>query len=78
MNKIIAGLVFALLWGSGSVTIKLGIVVAVFPLLKVAYATPFGVGLMAFSMLCYSVTTVYYQSIDWSLSKWSINGWQIL
>jgi probable blue pigment (indigoidine) exporter len=56
----------------------LGIVIAVFPLLKIAHATPFGVGLMASSMLCYSVATVYYQSIDWSLSKWSINGWQIL
>lgn len=55
-----------------------GVAIAIYPLLLKAYATPFGVMLLTFSMLCYSVGTVYYQSINWTLPRLSINGWQVL
>ncbi|MEA5140204.1 DMT family transporter [Arcicella rigui] len=55
-----------------------GVAIAIYPLLLKAYATPFGVILLSFSMLCYSVGTVYYQSINWALPRLSINGWQVL
>jgi probable blue pigment (indigoidine) exporter len=55
----------------------LGVGVAIFPLLQNAHATPFGIGLLAFSILCYAISTVYYQSISWSLPRISINGWQV-
>ena len=55
-----------------------GIAVAIYPLLQNAHATPTGVLLLTFSMLCYSVGTVYYQSINWTLPRLSINGWQVL
>ncbi len=55
-----------------------GVAIAIFPLLLNAYATPLGVVLISFSMLCYAVATVYYQSINWTLSRLSINGWQVL
>jgi probable blue pigment (indigoidine) exporter len=55
-----------------------GIAVAIFPLLLNAHTTPLGVTLLTFSMLCYSVGTVYYQSVTWTLPRLSINGWQVL
>lgn len=55
-----------------------GVAVAIFPLLLNAHATPLGVALLTFSMLCYSVGTVYYQSVTWTLPRLSINGWQVL
>ena len=55
-----------------------GIAVAIYPLLLNARATPTGVFLLTFSMLCYSVGTVYYQSVTWTLPRLSINGWQVL
>ena len=55
-----------------------GIALAIYPLLLNAHATPIGVILLTFSMLCYSVGTVYYQSVSWTLSRLSINGWQVL
>lgn len=51
---------------------------AIYPLLLNAHATPIGVILLCFSMLCYSVGTVYYQSINWTLPRLSINSWQVL
>jgi probable blue pigment (indigoidine) exporter len=56
----------------------LGIIVAIYPLLAHAHATFHGVLLLSFSMICYSVGTVFYQSKEWNLSKLSINGWMIL
>lgn len=56
----------------------IGIAVATYPLLLEAHATPIGVFLLTFSMVCYSVGTVYYQSINWTLPILSINGWQVL
>jgi probable blue pigment (indigoidine) exporter len=55
-----------------------GVAVAIYPLLLNAHATPLGVTLLTFSMLCYSVGTVYYQSVTWTLPRLSINGWQVL
>ncbi len=55
-----------------------GIAIAIYPLLLNAHATPLGVFLLTFSMICYSVGTVYYQSISWTLPRLSINGWQVL
>lgn len=54
----------------------LGVAVAIYPLLINAEATPLGIILISLSMICYSVGTVYYQSINWSLPKLSINAWQ--
>jgi probable blue pigment (indigoidine) exporter len=56
----------------------LGVAVATYPLLQNAHATVFGVGLLSLSMLCYAVGTVYYQSVEWSLPRLSINAWQVL
>lgn len=56
----------------------IGIALAIFPLLLNAHATPLGVTLLVFSMVCYSVGTVYYQSINWTLPKLNINAWQVL
>jgi probable blue pigment (indigoidine) exporter len=55
-----------------------GVAFAIYPLLLNAHATPFGVFLLTFSMICYSVGTVYYQSVTWALPRLSINGWQVL
>ena len=54
-----------------------GVAIAIYPLLLDAHATPLGIALLTFSMLCYSVGTVYYQSITWELPRLSINGWQV-
>lgn len=56
----------------------IGIAVAIFPLLLNAHLTILGIILLTFSMLCYSVGTVYYQSVNWKLTRLSINGWQVL
>jgi probable blue pigment (indigoidine) exporter len=55
-----------------------GVAIATYPLLLNAHATVFGVVLLSLSMLCYSVGTVYYQSVDWALPRLSINAWQVL
>ncbi|MFN0200853.1 MAG: DMT family transporter [Bacteroidia bacterium] len=54
-----------------------GIAIATYPLLIHAQATFIGVALLGLSMICYSVATVYYQSINWTLPRLSINGWQV-
>jgi probable blue pigment (indigoidine) exporter len=56
----------------------IGVGIAIYPLLLNAHATTFGVALLTFSMLCYSFGTVYYQSINWTLPRLNINGWQVL
>jgi probable blue pigment (indigoidine) exporter len=55
-----------------------GVATATYPLLLDAHATPFGVLLLSLSMLCYSVGTVYYQSVNWTLPRLSINAWQVV
>ncbi|RYC67954.1 DMT family transporter [Spirosoma sordidisoli] len=55
-----------------------GVAIAVYPLLVNAHATPLGVLLLTSGMVCYSVGTVYYQRIQWTLPRLCINGWQVL
>ncbi len=55
-----------------------GVAIATYPLLQNAHATVFGIVLLSLSMLCYAIGTVYYQSINWSLPRLSINAWQVL
>jgi probable blue pigment (indigoidine) exporter len=53
-----------------------GVLLAAWPLLQTSYATPIGMILLAFSMISYSVGSVYYSTIDWELSRTTINAWQ--
>jgi probable blue pigment (indigoidine) exporter len=55
----------------------LGVAIATYPLLLNASATPLGLLLLGISMLSYSIGTVYYQSINWTLPRLSINAWQV-
>jgi drug/metabolite transporter (DMT)-like permease len=64
-------------WASIALGIA-GVAVATFPLVRSGYATPIGIGLLVASMLAYSVGAVYYSSIQWALSRMTINGWQAL
>jgi probable blue pigment (indigoidine) exporter len=56
----------------------LGVGVVVYPLLAMSYVTTKGLILMAFSLLAYSIGTVYYSSRTWRLPTLAINGWQVL
>lgn len=54
-----------------------GIVVAAWPLLAASYATPLGLGLVMFSMITYSIGSLYFSATEWSdLHIFTINGWQ--
>ncbi|HZY80701.1 MAG TPA: EamA family transporter [Cyclobacteriaceae bacterium] len=55
-----------------------GVAIATWPLLENGYATVFGVVLLITSMFTYSIGSVYYASVKWSLSRSVINGWQVL
>ena len=55
-----------------------GVATAAYPLLQNGYATNTGMILIGLSMLCYSFGSVYYASIPWTLSRTSINAWQVL
>jgi drug/metabolite transporter (DMT)-like permease len=83
-NPLLIG-IFAAMWAGRQVslrqwlTIALGMVgvgVATYPLLATAYASWEGLVFMSLSMLAYSVGTVYYSSVEWHLSRVTINGWQ--
>ncbi len=63
---------FALLLGFA------GVGLACFPLLQDHQATPRGMFLIFLGMLSYSLGTLYYSRISWTLSRISINGWQVL
>jgi probable blue pigment (indigoidine) exporter len=54
-----------------------GVGVATFPALQNSTATPFGVTLLAMSMLSYSIGTIYFSGRSWTLPRLVINGWQI-
>jgi drug/metabolite transporter (DMT)-like permease len=54
----------------------IGILIASLPLLEGSFATPAGLALLALSMIAYSVGAVYYSSIDWNISRTTINAWQ--
>lgn len=55
-----------------------GVIVASYPLLKTSHASPTGMVLLGFSMIAYSLGAVYYASVNWKLSRTSINAWQVL
>jgi drug/metabolite transporter (DMT)-like permease len=55
-----------------------GVFLAAYPLLETSHATPAGLFLLALSMLAYSFGSVYYAAVDWSISRLSINAWQVL
>lgn len=54
----------------------IGVILAVYPLLGNAYATPKGLILLGLSTLAYSSAAIYYSSVKWSLTKLTVNGWQ--
>lgn len=56
----------------------IGVGVATFPLLGDGHATLTGVILIMLSMLTYSIGSVYYASVKWTLDRIVINGWQVL
>lgn len=64
-------------WASIALGIA-GVGVATFPLIKNGYASFLGIVLLIISMLSYSVAAVYYSSVSWTLSRMTINGWQVL
>jgi len=56
-----------------------GVLVAAYPLLKNSYATVNGIFLLLFSMIAYSVGTIYYARKKWNdLNIITINGWQTI
>lgn len=56
----------------------LGVIIVSYPLLINSYATLTGLLLMAFCMVAYSFSSVYYAAIPWKLSRTAINGWQVM
>lgn len=55
-----------------------GVAIVTFPVLQNSTATPLGVGLLFGSMISYSLGTVYFSGITWTIPRLVINGWQIL
>lgn len=55
-----------------------GVIVATYPLLQTSHASPAGMILLGLSMIAYSLGAVYYASVNWKLSRTSINAWQVL
>lgn len=55
-----------------------GVVIASVPLLRNGYATLSGLLLLTLSMLTYSIGAVFYATVNWRLSRVTINGWQVL
>lgn len=61
-----------------SITLGLvGVGLATSPLLTTSYVTSLGLALLALSMITYSIGSVYYSSISWTLTRITINGWQV-
>lgn len=54
-----------------------GVAIVSYPLINNGYASPAGIALMAFCMVAYSFSSVYYAAIHWTLSRTAINGWQV-
>jgi probable blue pigment (indigoidine) exporter len=55
-----------------------GVGLACYPLLIDNFASPKGLLLILLSMLSYSVGTIYYSNRKWNISRYTINGWQVL
>ncbi len=56
----------------------IGVSIATFPLVQNGYASMLGLCLLVICMSTYSMGAVYYSSVKWSLSRTTINGWQVL
>lgn len=55
-----------------------GVALAAYPLLAAQEISFVGMGLLLLSMLTYSYGSVYFSSINWTLPRMVINGWQVL
>lgn len=54
-----------------------GVICAAWPLFSDASVTVYGLLILLFSMLCYSLAAIYFSSRKWEgLSLFTINGWQ--
>lgn len=54
-----------------------GVGLATYPLLVSNVISWIGVALLLLCMVAYSYGSVYYSSVQWNLSRLSINGWQV-
>ena len=54
-----------------------GVVVAAWPLLISEEVLPGGVLMLFICMVAYSFGSVYYGTINWGISRLTINGWQV-
>jgi len=54
-----------------------GVAIATYPLMRTGYASTIGLILIGLSMVTYSIGSVYYSSVTWTLSRIAINGWQV-
>ncbi len=62
------------------ISIVLGIIgvgIAAFPLLRGSEVTVKGLSLLGLSMVSYSLGSVYYTTVPWTLPRTSINAWQV-
>ncbi|MCP9762049.1 DMT family transporter [Lacihabitans soyangensis] len=71
-KKIEPRQIFGLLFGIG------GVFIAVWPLLQNSFATFRGLTYLFIGMLSYSLAAVYFSEKKWNLSRYAINGWQVL
>jgi len=56
---------------------SVGVVVVSLPLMQNNYASPTGMILMAICMVAYSIGSVYYAGVGFTLSRSAVNGWQV-
>ena len=56
----------------------IGVCIASYPLLKGSDVTITGLLLLGLSMVAYSFGSVYYTTVPWTLSRTSINAWQVM
>lgn len=55
----------------------MGVFIAAYPLLQSSAARPEGIALLVLSMVTYSFGAVYYAATPWTLSRTTINAWQV-
>ena len=55
----------------------IGVGIAAYPLLRGSEVTIKGLSLLGLSMVSYSLGSVYYTTIPWTLPRTSINAWQV-
>jgi len=55
----------------------IGVGIAAYPLLRGSDVTIKGLSLLGLSMVSYSLGSVYYTTIPWTLPRTSINAWQV-